>query len=61
MNNNNYVIFKVSEIDTIDFTEVMENSSETLRLSLDGTKSFIKYKGDMPSSVSSLVYKEGPY
>ena len=61
MNERNYVIFATSETGSIDFTEVLETSAETLRLSVDGTKTFVKYEGDMPTSVSSLTTKEGPY
>lgn len=57
----NYVIFATSETGSIDFTEVLETSAETLRVSIDGTKTFVKYEGDMPTSVSSLTTKEGPY
>jgi hypothetical protein len=41
--NRNYVVFNMSEIDKIDFTQVLETSSETLRKSVDGTKSFVKW------------------
>ena len=56
-----YVIFATSEVDTIDFNEVLETSAETLRVSIDGTKTFVKFNGTMPTSVSSLTTKEGPY
>ena len=56
--NREYVVFNVSEKDSIDYDEVLENSADTLRLSLDGEKTFIKYDGDMPDSVSSLDTKE---
>jgi len=57
-----YVIFDTSETGSIDFTQVLETSIETLRLSLNGSQTFVKYNGDtMPSSVSSLTTKEGPY
>jgi len=58
----NYIIFDTSETGIIDFTEVLETSAETLRLSVDETKTFVKYEGEtMPTSVSSLTTKEGPY
>lgn len=57
----NYVIFNTSEISTIDFNQVLETSSSTLRKSLDDSKTFVKYEGDMPSSVTSLTTKQGPY
>lgn len=57
-----YVIFDTSETGSIDFTQVLETSIETLRLSLNNSQTFVKYNGDtMPSSVSSLTTKEGPY
>jgi len=57
-----YVIFATSETGSIDFNEVLETSAQTLRLSVDETKTFVKYEGaTMPTSVSSLNTKEGPY
>ena len=58
----NYVIFDTSETGSIDFSEILETSAETLRKSIDETKTFVKYEGEtMPLSVSSLTTKEGPY
>ncbi len=57
-----YVIFNVSELDKIDFNQVFETSAETVRKSVDGTLTFVKYATDeMPSSVASLDTKQGPY
>jgi len=39
----NFAIFSLTEIDKIDFTQVLETSADTLRKSVDGTKSFIKW------------------
>ena len=57
----NFMIFSTSETGSIDFNEVLETSAETLRVSVDGSKSFVKWDGDIPTSVSSLTTKEGPY
>ena len=57
----NYMIFNVSEIDTIHFDEVLETSAETLRKSVDETKTFVKWDGEMPQCVQDLTTKEGPY
>ena len=57
----NYMIFNVSELDTINFDEVLETSSETVRRSADGTKTFVKWDGIIPTSVENLTTKEGPY
>lgn len=57
-----YVIFNVSELDKIDFSQVFETSIDTVRKSVDGTLTFVKYAADnMPSSVASLETKQGPY
>lgn len=57
----NYVIFNVSELDQIHFDHVLETSAETVRTSVDGTKTFVKWEGEMPACVSGLTTKEGPY
>ena len=57
----NFMIFNVSELDTIDFTQVLETSQDTVRRSVDGTRTFVKWNGDTPSSVAALTTKEGPY
>lgn len=59
--NRNYMILSTSETGSVDFNEVLETSSETLRLSVDESKTFVKWEGGIPSSVSSLSTKEGPY
>jgi len=60
-NNRNYMIFNVSEINLINFNEVMETSADTLRKSVDGSKTFVKWDGATPPCVDSLTTKEGPY
>jgi hypothetical protein len=55
------MIFNVSELNNIDFNEVLETSKDTVRKSIDGTKTFVKWEGNIPSSVQSLTTKEGPY
>jgi hypothetical protein len=48
-------------VGTINFSEVMETSPDTLRLSVDGTKSFVKYEGAQPASVAALTTKTQEY
>ena len=57
----NFMIFNVSELSQIDFTQVLETSAETVRKSTDETKTFVKWDGNEPSCVTSLTTKEGPY
>ena len=60
--NREFMIFNVSELNLIDFTQVLETSIDTVRRSVDGTKTFVKWDGNViPSSVESLTTKEGPY
>ena len=47
-----YVIIDSSEVDSIDFDQVLETSADTLRYSVDGTQTFVKYEGDQPSFLS---------
>lgn len=56
-----YVVFDLSEVDTIDFSEVMETSADTLRKNLANTQSFVKYESDMPASVTALTTKSQEY
>ena len=59
--NNTYMIFNVSELEQIDFTQVKETSIDTVRKSVDDTKTFVKWEGNIPQCVSDLTTKEGPY
>ena len=56
------MIFNISELPLIDFTQVLETSMETVRKSVDQSKTFVKWDGEeIPSSVNALTTKEGPY
>jgi hypothetical protein len=55
--NRKYVVIFYSDIDQIDFSQVLETSSETVRRSIDGTLTFVKYDGQMPSSIVALPSK----
>lgn len=61
MEDRNYVIFDADEVDKIDFTQVLETSAETLRLSVDGTKTFVKFEGSVPSCLDQVTSKSEPY
>ena len=61
MENRQFIIFNVSEIDKIDFYRVLETSADTLRKSIDGTKTFVKWDTYTPAFVADLTTKEGPY
>ena len=58
----NFMIFNIGELDAINFNEILETGQETVRKSVDGTKTFVKWDGEnVPSSVENLTTKEGPY
>ncbi len=59
--NRKYVIFSVSELDKINFEEVLETSAETVRKSVDETKTFVKWEGEAPASVQSLITQSKYY
>jgi hypothetical protein len=44
-----YVIFNTSELSSVDFDQVLQESADTLRYSVDGTKFLLKFEGDTPS------------
>ena len=44
-----YVIIDASEVSSVDFNQVLETSASTLRYSLDGSQTFVKYEGGTPS------------
>jgi hypothetical protein len=61
-NNRQFMIFDVSELANIDFTQVLETSADTVRKSVDETKTFVKWDGEIiPTCVENLLTKEGPY
>lgn len=44
-----YVIIDASEVSSVDFSQVLETSADTLRYNLAGTQTFVKFEGDTPS------------
>jgi hypothetical protein len=44
-----YVILNSSDIDTVDFSKVLQQSASALRYSVDGSKFLLKFEGDTPS------------
>ena len=57
-----YIILSVLEIDKVDFSKVMQDSIDTVRKSINGSKIFVKWEGEtVPEFVETLVTKEGPY
>ncbi len=59
--NRRFMIFNVSQLNQIDFNTVLETSAETVRKSVNQTKTFVKWDSTIPTCVSNLTTKEGPY
>lgn len=49
-----YVIYDMANISQVDFSEVIQTSEATLRLSIDGKKTVLKFEGDTPSFLVGL-------
>ena len=50
--NRKYVIIDRDDVSSVDFSQVLETSADTLKYSLDGNKTFVKYEGSQPSFLS---------
>lgn len=73
--NRQYLIIPVSEVSKINFSQVCETSAETLRKSVDQTKTFVKWDSEsIPTfivvdelgngtsyPITDIVGSEGPY
>lgn len=44
-----YVIIDSSDVSSVDFSQVLETSADTLRYNNDDTKTFVKFEGDTPT------------
>lgn len=57
-----YIIFNIEELPKIDFSVACETSQYTVRKSLDGTKTFVKWDTNEPPWFLDLLNtKKGPY
>ena len=56
-----YITINTDELSLVDFNEVMETSEDTVRLSVDGLQTVLKWEGAEPEFVSTLNSYEGPY
>lgn len=56
-----YMIIASGDAPLVDFNEVLETSLSTLRYSVDGSLTFVKFDGETPQSVLNIGSKQGPY
>jgi hypothetical protein len=60
--NRRYMVINYSDIDSVNFDEIIQSDKEELRLSIDGTLTIVKWNGlNIPNSLNSLTTKYGPY
>ena len=52
LENRRWVIIDKDEVISVDFSQVLENSADTLRYNNDKSKTFVKYEGSQPSFLS---------
>ena len=52
LENRKWVIIDKDEVSSVDFSQVLENSADTLRYSNNKSKTFVKYDGSQPSFLS---------
>lgn len=49
-----YVIYDMANLDTIDFSQVYEDSVDSLRVSINGKKTILKFTGETPDFLVGL-------
>lgn len=57
----NHMIFDTAELALIDFDQVLETGPDTLRRSVAGTRTFVKWDGEIPACVATLTTGRGPH
>lgn len=50
-----YVIYNMIDIKMVNFADVIQTSEATLRISVDGKKTVLKFVGDTPSFLVGLT------
>ena len=48
MNETTYIILEDTEVSSINFNQIIEDNIDTLRYSVDETKTIVKFKGTTP-------------
>lgn len=44
-----YVIIESGEVDSVDFSQVVENNANSIRYKADNSQAIVKFEGDTPS------------
>ena len=57
MDSRTYVIINTSDLTLLDYSQLLTTSIETTIRSVNGDKAIIKYEGDMPNTINSIINK----
>lgn len=53
--NRRWIIIPTCFLNSVDFSSILENNPQTLRYSLDKSKTFIKYDDSKPKFISNIT------
>lgn len=57
-----FIFFNSSEKAILDYSQLVETSQNTLRISIDGAKTFVSYETEtMPDTIQALTSYTGPF
>ncbi len=54
MNTNTYVIVDISELNNVDYSQVLQTSPDTVRKNINQSKFILKFDGNIPQTIQDL-------
>ena len=54
--NRRWLVIPATEVENVDFNQVLESSADTLRYSVDGTETFVKYEVNILEEDQTFTY-----
>ena len=54
-NNKTYAIVAIAELNNVDYSQVEQNSADTVRKNLADTEFVVKWEGATPSSIAAIT------
>lgn len=54
MNHFTYITAKINQLNSIDFSEIIETSIDTVRKSIDESEFVAKWEGETPDTISNI-------
>jgi hypothetical protein len=58
INDYNYCVVDISELNNVDYSQVLQTSADTVRKSLDESRFILKYEGQKPETIQNLENNE---